>query len=150
MVSSFGKFSRISTQAIPLFAVEDRRFISHFDEEHARPVVVLGAGLADSLFHNLDPLGKTVHINGYSYDVIGIFAYDSGLFGAPGVDQFAVVPFSDFHKKWPDVRELVLAVTINPGVDPGSALSRSLMRCDAFVAIRANAGNDFSFIRYIM
>src|SRR6267154_6552113 len=38
------------TQAIPLFSVERGRFISAFDEEHARPVVVLGAAISESLF----------------------------------------------------------------------------------------------------
>ncbi len=36
--------------AIPLFSVAQGRFISRFDEEHSRPVVVLGAAIADSLF----------------------------------------------------------------------------------------------------
>ena len=38
------------TEAIPLFAVQRGRFISAFDQEHARPVVVLGAAISESLF----------------------------------------------------------------------------------------------------
>ncbi len=37
------------TEAIPLFAVERGRFISAFDQEHARPVVVLGAAISESV-----------------------------------------------------------------------------------------------------
>ncbi len=34
------------TEAIPLFSIERGRFISAFDQEHARPVVVLGAAIS--------------------------------------------------------------------------------------------------------
>src|SRR5437879_7816697 len=37
------------TDAIPLFSVQRGRFISAFDQEHARPVVVLGAAASESL-----------------------------------------------------------------------------------------------------
>ena len=47
------------TEAIPLFNIERGRFVSAFDQEHARPVVVLGAAISESLFPNTDALGKT-------------------------------------------------------------------------------------------
>jgi putative ABC transport system permease protein len=103
--------------AIPAFSVAEGRFISRFDEEHARPVVVLGTDIADSLFPHLDPLGKTVRINGSLYEVIGIFLHDSGLNLGAGVNQFAVIPLSDFHKNYPDSKELAIAFTVLPGSD---------------------------------
>src|ERR1044072_7398951 len=67
--------------AIPLFKVATGRFISHYDEEHARDVAVIGAAIADTLFPHADPLGKTVRLNGKLFAVIGIFEKDPGLFG---------------------------------------------------------------------
>src|SRR5438445_8609958 len=64
------------TEAIPLFAVERGRFISAFDQEHARPVAVLGAAISDSLFPYTHAVGKTVRINGGLYEVIGVFEHD--------------------------------------------------------------------------
>src|SRR6266849_924269 len=87
------------TEAIPLFTVERGRFISAFDQEHARPVVALGAAISESLFPNTDALGKTVRINGAAYAVIGVFQHDQGLFLGPGVDIFAVIPLSAFKKQ---------------------------------------------------
>ncbi len=72
------------TDAIPLFSVERGRFVSAFDEEHARSVVVLGAALSESLFPYTDAVGKTVRINGDTYEVIGVFEHDQGLFIGPG------------------------------------------------------------------
>src|SRR5713226_8050651 len=98
-------------EAIPLFTIERGRFISTFDQEHARPVVVLGAAISESLFPNTDALGKTVRINGAVYEVIGVFQHDQGLFLGPGVDIFAVIPLSSFKKQYPEAKELIMAFT---------------------------------------
>ncbi len=102
-------------QAIPLFAVEQGRFISKYDEQHARPVVVIGMDIADTLFPRIDPVGKMVRLNGGLYEVVGVFQHDSGMFVGASVDQFAVIPLSDFHKNNPDVRELAIAFTVARG-----------------------------------
>src|SRR5208337_3700033 len=52
------------TEAIPLFSIAQGRFNSKFDQEHARPVVVLGAAISESLFPGTDAVGKNVRING--------------------------------------------------------------------------------------
>src|SRR5207244_2846930 len=83
------------TDAIPLFAVARGRFISAFDQEHGRTVVVLGAAISESLFPNTDAIGKDVRINGVLYEVIGVFEHDQGLFLGPGVDIFAIIPLSN-------------------------------------------------------
>src|SRR6516225_5931056 len=79
--------------AIPLFTVAYGRFISPFDEEHARNVI--GIAIADSLFPHTDPIGKQARLNGRVYEVIGVFEKDPGLFGGFGVDQFACIPLSN-------------------------------------------------------
>jgi putative ABC transport system permease protein len=101
--------------AIPVFAVGVGRFITRYDEEHARQVVVIGAAIADSLFPHVEPVGKTIYLNARLYDVIGVFEKDPGLFGGPGVDQFAVIPLSDFKKKYPESKELMIAFTVPVG-----------------------------------
>ena len=50
--------------ALPLFSVAEGRFISPFDEEHARNVAVIGNAIANSLFPMIDPIGKPVRLNG--------------------------------------------------------------------------------------
>jgi putative ABC transport system permease protein len=100
------------TEAIPLFSVDRGRFISAYDQQHARPVVVLGAAIAESLFPYTDAVGKTVRINGALYEVIGVFEHDQGLFVGPGVDVFAIIPLSDFRKRYPEAKELVMAFTV--------------------------------------
>ena len=103
--------------ALPLFSVATGRYISPFDEEHARSVVVIGSAIADSLFPHLDPIGKQVRLNGRLYEVIGVFERDPGLFGGFGVDQFACIPLSNFHKNYPEIRDVFLIFTVLPDAD---------------------------------
>lgn len=103
-------------EILPLFSVSQGRFISRFDQDHSRQVVVLGAAVADSLFGTVEPLGKTVTLNGKQHEVIGVFEKDPGMFGGPGVDQFAVIPFSLFRKQYPDAKELIVAFGIPSSV----------------------------------
>lgn len=97
-------------QALPLFAIAEGRFISQYDEDHARSVIVIGRAIADSLFPLLDPIGKQVRLNGRWYEVIGTFEPDQGLFAGLGVDQFAAIPMSNFRKSFPEVRERFLGI----------------------------------------
>jgi len=51
-----------------------------------------------------------VRLNGRTYEVIGVFEPDQGLFSAFGVDQFACIPMGNFRKSFPEIRERFIAV----------------------------------------
>lgn len=129
--------------AIPLFSIQRGRFITNFDEEHARAVVVLGAAIAESLFPGTDALGKTVRINGGPYEVVGVFEHDQGLFGGPGVDVFAVIPLSNFRKEYPDAKELVMAFTVPEGVNVQKAQDEVIQAMRHLRRVPVGKENDF-------
>jgi putative ABC transport system permease protein len=131
------------TEAIPLFSVERGRFISAFDQEHARSVIVLGAAISESLFPNSDALGKTVRVNGKLFDVIGVFEHDTGLFIGPGVDAFAVIPMSTFRKEYPEAKELIMAFTVPEGANLDTAQGEVIQAMRRLRRIPANKENDF-------
>ena len=130
-------------EAIPLFAIARGRFISAFEEEHARPVAVLGAAISESLFPYSDPLGKTVRINGAVYEVIGVFEHDQGLFTGPGVDIFAIIPLSKFKKEYPEAKELILIFTIPENVNVDTAQGEVIQAMRRVRRIPAGKENDF-------
>jgi putative ABC transport system permease protein len=131
------------TVALPLFNIERGRFISVFDEQHARPVVVLGAAISESLFPNTDALGKTVRINGATYEVIGVFSHDQGLFLGPGVDIFAIIPLSNFKKQYPEAKELIMLFTVPKGVNVDMAQAEVMQAMRRLRRIPADKENDF-------
>ena len=131
------------TNAVPLFSVEEGRFISQFDLEHSRDVIVIGLAIADALFPHSDPIGKMVRLNGRLYEVIGVFQKDPGLFGGFGVDQFAVVPLTNFHKNYPEIREVFLIVSVRPEAGLDSARDHLIEAMRRRRRVPHNAENDF-------
>jgi len=131
------------TEAIPLFSIDRGRFISDFDEEHARPVVVLGAAISESLFPNTDGVGKTVRLNGTVYEVIGVFEHDQGLFLGPGVDIFAIMPLSKFRKEYPESKELLMIFTVPKNVSVDVAKDEVVQAMRRLRHVPANQENDF-------
>jgi len=132
--------------AIPLFSVAQGRFISRYDLEHSRQVVVLGDAIASALFGPLDPVGRVVRLNGKLYEVIGVFEKDPGLFGGPGVDQFAVIPLSDFRKHYPEVREVFIAFSIRPDANPVQARNEVIEAMRRLRRVPYHEENDFEII----
>jgi len=131
--------------AIPLFTVQLGRFISNFDLDHARDVVVIGQAIAEALFPTVDPLGKIVRLNGREYEVIGIFDEDPGLFGGPGVDQMVAIPLTNFRKHYPEVLEHMIAFVINRDVDTATALDEVTGAMRRRRKVPFSAENDFEF-----
>jgi putative ABC transport system permease protein len=129
--------------AVPQFAVSTGRFVSQDDVEHSRAVAVIGAGIADTLFPHTDPIGKAVKLNGKPYDVIGVFERDPGLFGGFGVDMFVIIPFTNFHKNYPEIRDMFFAVSIRDDADLAVARNDLEDAMRRRRRIKQNADNDF-------
>jgi putative ABC transport system permease protein len=133
-------------EAIPAYTVAQGRFVSRYDEDHARSVVVLGADIADSLFPYSDPIGKVVHLNGELFEVIGIFERDSGFFSAGGINQFAMIPMSNFRKSYPDSKELAIAFTAQKDGDVQKAKDEVTEALRRRRHVPFKADNDFEII----
>ncbi len=133
-------------EAIPAYTVGQGRFISRYDEDHARAVVVLGIDIADSLFPHSDPMGKQVRLNGQLFEVIGVFEKDSGFFGAGGINQFAMIPLNKFHKDYPDTKEWAIAFTAPRDGDVQKAKDEVTEALRRRRHVPFKAENDFEII----
>ena len=129
--------------ALPLFTVATGRYISQYDEEHARDVAVIGAAIADSLFPHTDPLGKTVRLNGKLFEIIGVFEKDPGLFGGMGVDQFVCIPLSNFRKHWPAIKDVWLIFTVRDDADLDAVRNTAVEVMRRRRRVPMNGENDF-------
>lgn len=134
------------SRAIPQFTAGQGRFISNYDEEHARSVVVIGSEIADSLFPGMDPVGKIVRLNGGLFEVIGVFEPDSGLFSRFGVNEFAIIPLSTFHKYYPEAKELAIAFVVSKDADIEAAKDEVIAAMRRRRHVPANADNDFELV----
>jgi putative ABC transport system permease protein len=129
--------------AIPIFEVSQGRFISAYDMEHTRYVAVIGQGIANTLFPNSDPVGRTVRLNGLPFEILGVFEKDSGMFGGPGVDMFVCIPYSTFHKLYPELKEHFIAIAVRDPQDLNKAEDEVVTTLRRQRRVAHTAENDF-------
>jgi putative ABC transport system permease protein len=133
-------------EVFPLFQVAQGRFVSRNDQDHARPVVVIGAAIADSLFATVDPIGRMAYLNGKQYEVIGVLEQDSGFFGGPGADQFALIPLSEFKKRYPESKEILIGFTVSATVNPQQGIDEVTEAMRRRRRVPADKPNDFDVV----
>ena len=78
--------------------VAQGRFINATDDDHRGEVVFIGADVADRLFANVDPVGKTVRAETHEYQVIGVAERIGTAFGQ-SQDNFMIIPLHTFEKE---------------------------------------------------
>ncbi|HEY2153932.1 MAG TPA: ABC transporter permease [Vicinamibacterales bacterium] len=92
------------------FDAERGRLMSPTEVETARPVTVVGWRTADRMFGtDVDPIDKTIQIEGIHFKVVGVSAKRGSLLGQ-SQDEFAVIPLGQFQKMFGSRRQLSLTV----------------------------------------
>jgi putative ABC transport system permease protein len=77
--------------------LEAGRFFTLAEEDHSAPVAVIGYDVKDQLFPTLDPIGRTIYVNGYPLTVIGLQSKLGNVLGQ-NRDKVAFVPLSFLQK----------------------------------------------------
>lgn len=75
------------------FELDQGRLFTPPEDRLGLPVVVLGSETAAKLFGGRDPIGKTVRIEGFPFEVIGVLEKQGSLLGM-SVDNVAIAPAS--------------------------------------------------------
>ncbi len=94
LVFTFGASE--DTALVRNFEVERGRLLSRRDVARARNTIVLGARAAARLFGAAPALGRTVHVEGIPFEIVGIARPkgDQILYMGPGDDEIALIPFT--------------------------------------------------------
>jgi len=92
------------------------RFYNEAENVHRADVAVIGYDLADALFPGEDPLGKSILVEGVSYEVVGVAARHKGqFFRDESADKTVMVPYRTYRKHNPNDDEHFLGVLAYPG-----------------------------------
>ena len=106
--------------AVNFAKLEMGRLFLPSEVDHRRQVVVLGRNPWESLFPNIDPIGKVVRIGANQFTVIGVLGKRPSPGGfSTGADDFAVIPFTAHEKFYGKVLKgsaKISANTFNPAV----------------------------------
>jgi putative ABC transport system permease protein len=91
------------------FNVQDGRLPSRLEVDRSRPVVFLGWGTADQLFHGRPAIDQVVRIKGTHFRVVGISEKLGSMFGE-SQDEFVVIPLGSAQKMLGSRQSLALTV----------------------------------------
>ena len=81
----------------PTFTAEQGRLISPTEVERNRGVALLGYDTSERLFANLDPIDRTIKIQGVNFRVVGVSEQTPATFGQ-SQDEFVIIPMGNFRK----------------------------------------------------
>src|SRR5262249_60270721 len=73
------------------------------------PVVVRGPEVVEELFGSIDAVGRSVRIERYEFEVVGVTQAKGKIFGQ-SQDRFAIVPIQTFQKYWQERGSFSIAV----------------------------------------
>ncbi len=77
--------------------VVNGRYFTQWEQDHSAYSTVLGSEIASALFPNLDPLGKTIHLNNRRFQVVGVLK-KFGTFLGENRDIVVEIPLTTFYK----------------------------------------------------
>ncbi len=84
---------------------ESGRFIMESDEARRRMVVFIGSDIKEKFFAAVDPIGKTLNVDGRPFEVIGVAKPLGNVFGQSR-DKFVMIPAETFFKMYSSRRGL--------------------------------------------
>ncbi len=97
-------------------APEVGRYLTAQESDGARPVVVLGFEVADKLFPNEYPIGKSIKVNGRSFKVIGVLEKQGSFLGMFSLDDRVVIPIERFQRMFGFRQDITITVKV-PAVE---------------------------------
>jgi putative ABC transport system permease protein len=106
------------------------RFMSDEESSHRMPVAVVGADIEKGLFANVDPIGKTINVDGHEFTVIGTMLRPAASFFGD-TDNRVLVPYGMMQKMFPNAKDIAIVVSAVEGKLP-EALDevRTVLRID--------------------
>lgn len=79
------------------FDIVNGRYFTETEYAHSAAVAVIGWDVQDELFPNIDPIGRTMKIDGYPVKIIGTLAKQGAVMGQ-SQDNVIYIPLTVFHK----------------------------------------------------
>jgi len=122
----------------------DGRFMTAEETDGARPVCAIGATIAENLFPDEDPIGKTLRVGGRPFTVVGVFEKQGGLFGEFTSDTRIFIPLAAFEGSFGTRRDVTIQVRVHEMKDMEDAklelegIMRNIRR------LQPGAPNDFN------
>jgi len=126
----------------PEFDAEHGRLPTRSEVQRRRNVALLGWSTADRLFDGVDPLERTITIQGAHFRVVGVSAKKGSMFGQ-SLDEFAVIPLGAYQRLFGS--RAGLSIMVRP-TDPDTiehAMDEAIVALRIERRLRAKEDNNF-------
>ncbi|MGE0447957.1 MAG: ABC transporter permease [Vicinamibacterales bacterium] len=124
------------------FDAERGRLLSPVEVQTSRPLAVLGWQTADRLFGTIEPLDKTVQVEGVHFRVVGVSEQRGSILGQ-SQDEFVVVPLGQFEAIFGRTRSLSLTVKPRELGNIERVMEESMMAMRSARGLRPKDPNNF-------
>ncbi len=133
------------------FDIKEGRYFSPFESSTGKPVVLMGAVLAEDIFDRANPIGKEITIGGHKARVIGIFKKEGeGGLSDSGLDEMTVIPVN-FAKNIVNIRsrftEANIIIKARSGVAVEELTDETIQILRAARRLKPGEDNNFSVNR---
>lgn len=121
------------------------RYFTEVESDGGRNTVIIGNEIAETLFGNLNPIGKSIKVKGHKVKVIGVFSKEgTSIIGSP-FDKLVLMPVK-LITRMVDVRntDCQILVKSNPGVSNAELKDEIIGQFRAIRKLSIKKKNDFS------
>lgn len=106
------------------------RFFTNEEGRRRAAVAVIGADITNSLFPNVEAVGKWIDVNGHQFEVVGTMNRPAASFFGQD-DVRVVIPFFTFQKNYPQTKDVTIIVNAKEGeLTPAMDEARVILRID--------------------
>jgi ABC-type antimicrobial peptide transport system permease subunit len=91
------------------------RFFTEMEDAHRRGVVVIGDSVRTRFFEHEDPIGKTILVDGHTYEIVGALTKFKSFLGDDDDDRAIMTPYSAYKKAYHEAKDNFICVLARPG-----------------------------------
>jgi putative ABC transport system permease protein len=113
--------------------------------DRKRPVVILGADVADDLFKDMDPLDKTLTIVGAHFQVVGVQDRKGTIFGQ-SQDKFVILPLTVLQKIAGTRQSLFVSARVEDPLRMRLAMDQGTVALRTSRRLRAKQPDNFGLL----
>jgi putative ABC transport system permease protein len=125
------------------YTVETGRFFTEAENLNKREVCVIGAEIVDALFPNVNPLNKTLAVEGRKLMVIGTLDR-KGKFLGQSRDNFLFIPTGTFRKFYPGYDDVMLIIKLKTAVNIDGAKDEIINLMRVRRKVKIDEKNNFA------
>jgi putative ABC transport system permease protein len=130
-------------QTVQDYTITNGRPLSELDVRERRPVAVIGADVAETLFDGTDPVGKSVRVLDTRLEIIGVVGRKGRVLGQ-SFDGFALLPITVFETIYGRRNATTISVKMGDAARIAEGMSRAEEAMRLSRGLRPSDANNFS------